>query len=330
MRPDDIEFLIAQYAEGSMDAKRAAELEAVLRRDAAARAMLESYRAVDGALAGVVASQPAPEVAWDRLSARLSGQIATLAANQPLSEQAEEAISRLSGGEVTERDAAAIEAAVAADPRSRVVLAEYRSLDRVLETVRSQPMPQIRWERFAEHLSASIDRSEEASAASMRLVPDADHRQDSASSGVLGRIGGFLSQPRRLALAACILIAASVSLRLISRDDSGPLTDGTPAVQPTGQNTSIATATPPTPPPPAFDIRVGPAFDMTGGSTVTKITVGPPTDPGFDMTALADWARHYPFTRPSQSIVGKATTQPDDKATKDSADSADPGALFNQ
>jgi len=75
MRPDDLEFLIAQYADGSLSSEQAASVEAMLRRDPRARQALEAYRSVDAALTELVGVHPTPEVRWDRLADRISRQV---------------------------------------------------------------------------------------------------------------------------------------------------------------------------------------------------------------------------------------------------------------
>lgn len=327
MRPDDLEFLIAQYADGSLDAKRSADLEAVLRRDEDARAILESYRAINGALTGIVASQPVPEVRWDRLEASISRQIATLAVAGAVSETDEESISRFSSGDVLEQELRSIDDKIAADPRSRLLLAEYASLDRTFDAARDVEIPNVQWEQFASHISAQIDRAEDASSESMKIGPETVERtiRQADSSSVFGRIGNFFMQPSRLAIAACLVLAASISFKLINQ--GGNTNGGAPAPAGTTGGTGGAPMATVTPAP--VEIRVGPSFtpgmNPLENTTVTSIHVGPPSGPGFDVAAMADWAKEFPFTRPSQMSIGKAATQPEDKPSKDTVEN---GALF--
>ena len=323
MRPDDLEFLIAQYADGSLDAKRSAELEAVLRRDEDARAILEAYRAINGALTGIVASQPVPEVQWDRLATSISRKVAALAVAGPMTDDEEESVSRYSSGDALEQELRSIDAKIAADPRSRLLLAEYAALDRTFDAVREAPMPNVRWEQFASHISAQIDHADDASGESMKIGPAKVEKaiRNADSSSVFGRIGNFFSQPSRLAIAACVVLAASISFKLINQ--GGNTNNGTPK-QGGPDGSPIVTVIPA-----PVDIRVGPSFtpgvNPMDRSTVTSIHVGPPTGPGFDVAAMADWAKDFAFTRPSQMSIGKAATQPEDKPSKDTVEN---GALF--
>lgn len=311
MRPDDLEFLIAQYADGSLDAKRSAELEAILRRDADARAVYDSYRAVDGALADVVVRQPVPEVQWDRLQTVISRRVTAVAAAGPIAEEKELAMSRLSSGDLSDAERQQINTSLTAEPTARLVLAEYAALDRLFDAVRSEKTPAVQWERFASHLSAEIDRSDESSAESLRIGPAtaADRGSDESTPGVWGRIGNCLAQPRRLAVAACVILAASIGLRLANQSDPVPTTVSQPA--PTMGQTPVAAGNPP-----PIDVRVGSASGSVfasgeAGVSTTAVNIGPPPSGGLDVTVLAEWAKD--LTRSSQSIVGKAATRPEEK-----------------
>lgn len=71
MQHDDLEFLISQYVDGTLEEADRAGVEARLRADAGARAMLEEHRAV----VAWVRSAPLPEVRWDRLAETISSAI---------------------------------------------------------------------------------------------------------------------------------------------------------------------------------------------------------------------------------------------------------------
>ena len=67
--PDQLEYAISQYIDGTLPPLESAALEERFAVDAEARAILEEYRALDRALK---TSLPLPAVAWDRLAAHLS------------------------------------------------------------------------------------------------------------------------------------------------------------------------------------------------------------------------------------------------------------------
>ena len=72
MEETQLEFLISQYADGTLDAEQAAALEAVLRADPVARAMLAEHRRVNVLLAS---HTPVPVVKFERLGKAISDRI---------------------------------------------------------------------------------------------------------------------------------------------------------------------------------------------------------------------------------------------------------------
>jgi len=73
MIDEQLEFLISQYADGSLPESERALVELRLQGDADARTMLEEYRALDASLKS---SMPLPAVNWDRLAEHLSDAVA--------------------------------------------------------------------------------------------------------------------------------------------------------------------------------------------------------------------------------------------------------------
>ena len=73
MIDEQLEFLIAQHADGSLPESDRALVELRLKTDAEARAMLEEYRKLDATLK---ASMPLPAVNWERLADHLSEAVA--------------------------------------------------------------------------------------------------------------------------------------------------------------------------------------------------------------------------------------------------------------
>lgn len=71
MQHDELEFLISQYADGTLDEADRATVERALQDDAGARVMLQEHQALTRLMRGV----PMPVVRWDRLEQTLSGAI---------------------------------------------------------------------------------------------------------------------------------------------------------------------------------------------------------------------------------------------------------------
>ena len=77
-----------------------------------------------------------------------------------ISEQLEFQISQYADGTLPAEEVAALEAVLAGDAEARALVAEYRSLDATLK--RELPLPNVRWDRLAEHLSKVVAGEAEA------------------------------------------------------------------------------------------------------------------------------------------------------------------------
>ena len=73
MIDEQLEFLIAQYADGTLPESERTLVELRLQTDVDARAMLDEYRTLDATLK---ASMPFPVVNWERLADHLSEAVA--------------------------------------------------------------------------------------------------------------------------------------------------------------------------------------------------------------------------------------------------------------
>jgi anti-sigma factor RsiW len=73
MIDEQLEFLISQYADGSLPESERALVDLRLQTDADARALLEEYRSLDATLKSAM---PLPAVKWDRLAEHLSDAVA--------------------------------------------------------------------------------------------------------------------------------------------------------------------------------------------------------------------------------------------------------------
>ncbi|HEX8914285.1 MAG TPA: hypothetical protein VF796_18200 [Humisphaera sp.] len=237
MSDQDLEILIAAYADGTLAPERRPEAEAALRQDPAARAMLESYRAVDAALAGVARRQPVPNVRWDRFEAVLSRQVAALAARptSTVTETEEENLSRLAAGELPATERGLVDAKLARDPHARLVLAEYAAVERGFEQVRAEPLPEVKWDALAAHLSNAVRDAADASAPETIKLPAArsadravaakSGRRERASADArsLGRIDwAAVFRPRWIAAAACLALGTTIAVRVATQSGGDP------------------------------------------------------------------------------------------------------------
>jgi len=325
MHPDDLEFLIAQYADGTLPSEQVAGVEAMLRRDPRARQALEEYRSVDAALAGVVGAQSVPEVRWDRLADRISGQVAALGTAATLTDEVEQQIASFADGSLPAAEARLIEARLQSDPQARLVLAEYGSLERLFDAARATPLPAVKWEAFSRHLSRAVaDEQANSQPESYKLFAGL-HGVKQQEPGVLARIGRWMSAPSRLAIAACLLIGATVSFRMIGGGSGGTTpvgpTEGPVQVTPQPGGGELANVTPPKIEP-RINIK-GPGDTLPPGvvtdhSAFANVEIGPPAN-GADPASIPGGFED-PGNRPSRASVASdksGVQEKDAKAQRD-------------
>src|SRR6185437_1220044 len=104
-------------------------------------------------------------------------------------DELEFSISQYLDGTLPEAQRPALEARLAADAEAQAILAEERALTRLL---RSEPLPEVRWDRLAESISSAIDEQ-------------LDERVARASWWVRFRL------PAGLAVAASALLAIGIA-----------------------------------------------------------------------------------------------------------------------
>jgi anti-sigma factor RsiW len=158
MTPSELEILIAQYADGTLPAERRDALEEVLRRDPAARALLEEYRGLDRALKAALPGPALDGVDWDRLAERISGAVSkqadALAADAAaIPEAVEFAIAQYADGTLRDAERPDIEARLADDPAARALRRAYEAVDAI---AKQAPLPAFRWPALAAHVSGAV------------------------------------------------------------------------------------------------------------------------------------------------------------------------------
>jgi len=156
MTTDQLEYSIAQYADGTLPAAERAALEARLATDERARAMLEAYRRLDAAIAGVRAADAVPAVRWDDLAARIARATAALPMPSPaqdISESLERAVAQFADGSLPASEREAVAAQIAENPALADLLTAYTAVD---DGLRGHALPPVRWDRLALHLSDAV------------------------------------------------------------------------------------------------------------------------------------------------------------------------------
>ena len=217
MTSDLLEFSISQYLDGNLSSEETAALEAQLKIDPAAQALLEAYRQLDS----LMKSPPAlPVIHWENLSVHLSRAVAEDC------EQFEFAVSQFADGTLSPDEAAEVEARLADDPAARTLLSQHQQLNDLLKS--PAMLPAIQWEKLAAHLSDFV-----ADASEPQPIKLFSNRW----------VRGLSS----LALAACVLIASALGIRhkmfnhgpAVDQVVIGPLSTGLTSVAITPSTTPI-------------------------------------------------------------------------------------------
>lgn len=153
-------------------------------------------------------------------------------------DELEFSISQYLDGTLPEAQRPALEARLAVDAAAQAILAEERALTRLL---RSEPLPEVRWDRLAESISSAVDAQ-------------LDDRVARASWWVRFRL------PAGLAVAASALLAIGIAAYVLMHGRPATLHPGSHA---TPNHVVIATLT-----------VEGPQADAPGGTVITDVSIG--------------------------------------------------------
>ena len=138
-------------------------------------------------------------------------------------------------GSLSPSDRAALEKQLEIDPDARAMLEEHRKIDVLLKT---SPVPQIRWDALAEHISSAVAKVE----IPVEAKPARGYRMSWMRIGM------------PMAIAASLLIGVGVAFHLL---------------RPRAQNPTIVN------PPQAIAVITGPQVETTTAASDVQITVGP-------------------------------------------------------
>jgi hypothetical protein len=249
MSPEQLEFILTQYLDGTLPPEQIAALERTLETDQRAQALRDEHER----LTALLRSHGLPELDWDDLArdfcAVVTGTVdeQSQADDQRLNSILASAtpLPQLQWDELSRRISAAVDAEIEHGD------AEDQQLVKLL---RSAPMPVVNWDRLAGHLSQTIATAQ-TSATPMRSA-----RADDERPAVLGRIG-WVRTASRIAMAACVLLAAGVGLRMYMHNPTAPIVSVNP---PNASSHGQAIV--------MIDI---PQIEKTNQTAVTEISIGP-------------------------------------------------------
>jgi anti-sigma factor RsiW len=72
MNPEELEFLLMEFLDGSLPTEQRAEVRVMIERDTETAARLQEYKKLDDLFRS---ETPMPNIQWDKLARRISGAI---------------------------------------------------------------------------------------------------------------------------------------------------------------------------------------------------------------------------------------------------------------
>jgi hypothetical protein len=243
MSPEQLEFILTQYLDGTLAADQVNALERALESDPRAMELRDEHER----LTALLRSQGLPEMDWDELARDLSAVVTGTVDEESKAEDRRlnamfKAVPPLPE---VRWDALSARISSAIDSELERGDAEDQTLDTLL---RSTPMPAVNWDRLAGQISQAIAVEQ----------GEVEQRQREERPAVAGRIG-FVRTASRLALAACVLLAAGVGLRIYMHGNPGGV------VIPVG----------PAPAPVTVVAVDTPHEELSTKPAVTEISIGP-------------------------------------------------------
>src|SRR5882724_11790544 len=187
-------------------------------------------------------------------------------------EELEFSISQYLDGTLDEADRDALETRLATDLEAQQILREERALTIALQS--APAIPDVRWGALADRISGAIDAQLE-------------ERFERASWAIRMRSPGVL------ALAASVVLAAAISLKLMTASHHGA---GGPQIQPT--------------PSPVAMLIEGPQEDQPAGRVVEEISIGPGGTYA-KAPSLAPYAEEID-TRPTRVVIAAGMLMDED------------------
>lgn len=184
-------------------------------------------------------------------------------------DELEFSISQYLDGTLAAGAAAALEQMLATDASARALLAEYQQLDQVL---RAAPAPEVDHDAFHARLTATLA-----------------HQPDPVQSYKLP----WVRTATRLAIAACVVVAAGVGIRMVQSDRPTTTVDVRPTVP-----------APRPEPKQIFVIDTAPRVAPSTAPTALVVNVGPSAVPQ-DRPSFARYQEDL-VSRPSQVIIARS------------------------
>ena len=202
MSPEQLEFAITQYLDGTLPPEDVAALEQRLATEPEAQALLEEHRS----LTAMLRADPAPALAWDEVASDLQAVVTgtvdhqAKAQDQKLNGLLKSAVAPLPA---IRWDALAAQISASVD---REVAFRDEQDDALDNALRALPTPSLNWDRLAAHLSSAV--SKQAGQAEEQPIRERVYSLK------------WVRRATQLAMAACITVAAAIGIRAYLRQDA--------------------------------------------------------------------------------------------------------------
>ena len=251
MSPEQLEFILTQYLDGTLAADQVDALEQALESDPRAMALRDEHER----LTALLRSQGLPEMNWEELARDLSAVVTGTVDEESRTEDRKLNAMLKAASPLPEVrwDALSAQISSAIDSELERGDAEDQTLDALL---RSTPIPAVNWDRLAGQISKTI--AVEHGEVEERKREETPAGFGGLSRAVAGRIG-FVRTASRLAMAACVLLAAGVGIRIYMHGNPG----------------GVVTPVRPAQPPVAVSMVETPQVELSKNPAVTEISIGP-------------------------------------------------------
>lgn len=205
MTPEQLELAITHYLDGTLPPEDIGALEQILATDPVAQAIFQEHEK----LTAMLRSQPLPEMDMGELARDFSAVVTgTVDEESRLADQKLNAILKsVTPLPAIKWDRLAAEISSSLDAELAAGDEEDARLDVLLQ---ANPMPALDWDKLAGHLSKAV--AAEAGVAQREHV---ESKREEEKPSVLFRIG-FAQKATRWAVAACLLGAAAVGIKMYS------------------------------------------------------------------------------------------------------------------
>jgi hypothetical protein len=250
MSPEQLEFILTQYLDGTLAAGQVDAIERALEADPRARELHDEHER----LTALLRAEPLPEMNWDELARDLSAVVTGTVDEESKAQDRKlnAMLKNLPPLPEVRWDALAGQISSAVDAELERADSEDEKLDQFLKGI---PTPAVNWDKLAGTISKAI-AAENGEA--QRVVESAEREERPA---VVGRIG-WVRAASRLAMAACVVLAATLGIRFYMHGGSSGVV--TPVGPQVGHSTPTAVAIIKTPEP-----------EVSNKPAVAEITIGP-------------------------------------------------------